>query len=45
MAKWVKVLATKPDNLNVIPEDPYCGRRKLTPVNCPLISTLMLQNM
>lgn len=41
MAKWAKALATKPDDWNMIPQDPHCGHRELIFTSCPLTSTLM----
>lgn len=40
MAQQTKVLAAEPDNLSLIPQDPHGGRKKLTPLRCPLTSTL-----
>lgn len=38
MVRQVKVCATKLEEMYVIQWDPYGGRRKLTPSNCPLSS-------
>lgn len=35
----VKVLAAKPDNLNLIPQDPHGGRKEPAPKSYPLTST------
>lgn len=35
MAQWAKVPAAKPDNLSLIPQDPYGKRRKPTSQGCP----------
>ena len=37
-----KALATKPDNLSLVPVDPHGRRRKPTPVSCPLTYTCVL---
>lgn len=42
MAKWVKALATQPDDWNMIHQDPRCGQRELIFASCSLTSTLML---
>ena len=39
MVQWVKALATKPNGLGFIPQDPHSERRKSTHIRCPLTST------
>lgn len=44
MAQQIKVLASKPEDLSLIPGSESCGRkRELIPQNFPLTSTRMQQ--
>lgn len=42
MAQWKEVLAIKSGCLSSNPQDSHGGRRKLSPINCPLVSTPVL---
>lgn len=38
-AQQGKALAAKPEDLSLIPQEPYVGRREQTPASCPLVFT------
>lgn len=44
MPGWVKVAATKLDNLSLTPQDPHGGRREPLLASCHLTTTHLLQH-